>query len=101
MLGIIVIRLEKSEKGIVAIDVPPAALDECNPSILKMRQRPLEKIRGRHKVRIEDGEKFASGEHETVLERTRLVAHPVGAAYVLINTLVDIGQALADPRIAL
>ena len=25
----------------------------------------------------------------------------LGAAYVVINTLVDIGQALADPRIAL
>src|SRR6202167_54621 len=65
--------------GIIAIDIAPARLHHGEFSVREIGHRAAQKIRGRNKVRIEDGHKFTVRGFQAFLQRARFIAFAIVA----------------------
>ncbi len=68
--------------GVIAIDVAPARLDHGEPGACKIGNGAAEKICGRNKVRIENGDEFAGCRFQTFLQRAGFEAFAIVAMNV-------------------
>src|ERR1700683_1898571 len=67
------------ERGIIAIDIAPARLHHGELFVREIGHRAAQKIRGRNKIRIEDGHKFTGRRFQAFLQRTGFIAFAVVA----------------------
>src|ERR1700691_2784627 len=67
------------KRGIIAIDIAPARLHHGELFVREIGHRAAQKIRGRNKIRIEDGHKFTGRRFEAFLQRARFVAFAIVA----------------------
>ncbi len=75
--------LNLRQEGVILIDVSPPGLYHADFRIREVRQEPVEEVRSRQKIRVEDGDVAAPGHVETGFQRTGLKACAVCAMEVL------------------
>src|ERR1700685_1440574 len=67
------------ERGIIAIDIAPASLHHSELFVREIGHRAAQKIRGRNKIRIENGNKFTARRFQAFLQRARFIAFAIVA----------------------
>ena len=72
-------RFHFGQRGIVAIEVGPARLHHADFRGGEIRQRAPQKIRGRNKIGVEDGDEFAGRGLQSFLQRAGLVTFAIVA----------------------
>ena len=70
------------ERGVIAVDVAPARLDHGELGVGEIGNGAREEIGGREKVRVEDGDEFAGGGFQALLQSAGFVTFTIVAMNV-------------------
>ena len=76
-------RLDFGQQRVVLVDVPPARLHHADLRVFfEVRQRPHQKVPGWDEIGVENRDELPGGFLQAGLERSSLVAEPVGPVQV-------------------